>query len=233
MTIDEAPPSSEPAATTGDVVPTSDQTEPELVATSGTDDPAASVEVQQWPTPSAPRGLRAPIQLDPCAPPPSTTAPVPPTSTTVPAPPTTTAPPPTTEAPLPSTTAPSPGSPRPPTVPGARLTRTVLASSANPSVEGQPVTFSVAVSAGDDAPIGLRRPGGSPAPSGGSVTISDGGTVLAVVAVVAGQAALTTSSLHAGTHTITAAFSGTSAAAPSSATIEQRVEPAEELPATR
>ena len=56
------------------------------------------------------------------------------------------------------------------------------------------------------------------------MTISDGGTVLAVVPLNAGQAAFTTSSLSAGTHTITATFSGNETAAPSDATITQQVD---------
>jgi hypothetical protein len=72
------------------------------------------------------------------------------------------------------------------------------------------------------------------------LTISDGETVLAVVAVESGQASFTTSALSAGAHSITAAFSGTASAAPSSATIVQQVNevppPASQpatLPATR
>ena len=63
-----------------------------------------------------------------------------------------------------------------------------------------------------------RRPHQVPGPDGGTLTISDGDIVLAVVPLEAGRAAFTTSSLTAGTHTITAAFSGTATAAPSSAT---------------
>jgi Big-like domain-containing protein len=165
----------------------------------------------------------------------STSSP-PTTSSTAPPNPSTTTSEPSTSGP--STTQPAPTSTAP-TVPttsptdGGRATNTVLATSANPSVEGEPVTFSVAVSSDGGGPIGLRSPSGSAPPVGGSVTITDDGTVLAVVALEEGRAAFTTSSLSAGTHTITAAFSGTAAAAPSSASIEQRVDPADELPATR
>ena len=76
---------------------------------------------------------------------------------------------------------------------------------------------------------------------GGSVTFSDGGTVLATVVVEGEQATFTTSSLSAGAHTVTATFSGTATTAPSSATIIQQVDepeppttqPASALPATR
>jgi hypothetical protein len=117
---------------------------------------------------------------------------------------------------------------------GHRATTTVLTSSANPSVEGQPVTFAVTVSASGSGPIGFLRPAGAPAPEGGSVTITDDGEgVLAVVGVVDGRAAFTTSSLGVGTHRITAAFSGTDSTAPSMATIAQRVDPSGVLPGTR
>jgi hypothetical protein len=103
---------------------------------------------------------------------------------------------------------------------------TTLSSSANPSILGQPVTFTATVSAAGDSPLAWRR---TVAPSqvagdGGTLTISDGGTVLATVAVVGGQAAFTTSSLSAGTHTVTATFSGTATTAASSATIVQQVD---------
>ena len=62
--------------------------------------------------------------------------------------------------------------------------------------------------------------------------ISDGDTVIAVVPLEAGRAVFSTSSLAAGTHTITAAFTGTATAGPSSATVIQQVQPAT-LPPTR
>jgi hypothetical protein len=65
------------------------------------------------------------------------------------------------------------------------------------------------------------------------MVISDGDTVLAVVPLVAGRAVFTTSSLSAGTHTITAEFTGTATAAPSSATIVQQVGEPALLPETR
>jgi Bacterial Ig-like domain (group 3) len=73
-----------------------------------------------------------------------------------------------------------------------------------------------------------------PATDGGTLTITDGDTVLANVAVVDGEATFTTSSLSLGTHTITAAYSGTATAAPSSTTITQQVNAATTtLPVTR
>jgi CMP-2-keto-3-deoxyoctulosonic acid synthetase len=65
------------------------------------------------------------------------------------------------------------------------------------------------------------------------MVISDGHTVLAVVRLEAGRAVFTTSSLAAGTHTITAVFRGTATAAPSRATIVQQVDEPAPLPVTR
>jgi hypothetical protein len=159
------------------------------------------------------------------------------TTTSEPSPsgPTTTEPPPsgptTTEPASTSTSTTVPTSSTPGS--GDRATTTVITSSANPSVEGQPVTFAVTVSASASGPIGFRRPAGAPAPDGGSVTITAGVTVLAIVGVVDGRVAFTTSSLGVGAHTITAAFSGTDSTAPSMATIVQRVDPTGDLPSTR
>ena len=94
------------------------------------------------------------------------------------------------------------------------------------------MTFTATVTQPGGASFGFRAaPQGAPPPDG-SVVYSDGGTVLAVVPLEAGQAAFTTALLSAGTHTITAAFSGTATAAPSSATIQQVVEPST-LPSSR
>lgn len=72
-----------------------------------------------------------------------------------------------------------------------------LTSSANPSVFGQSVTFDAAVTPAF---------GGSPT---GTVTFMDGGNALgAPVMLSSGAAALVTSSLTAGTHNITASYSG-------------------------
>jgi hypothetical protein len=104
---------------------------------------------------------------------------------------------------------------------------------------GQPVTFTATVTPVDRgstfAPFGLRRAvAPRQMPEGGSLTISDGDSVLAVLPLEAGQAAFTTSSLSAGAHTITAEFNGTATAAPSIATIVHQVnQPTTAPPATR
>jgi hypothetical protein len=73
-------------------------------------------------------------------------------------------------------------------------TTTTLSPSANPSNYAQSVTFTAAVTP-------------SPGPTG-NVTFKDGGTVLATVGLVNGQAAYTTSALTGGPHSITAAYGG-------------------------
>ena len=78
-------------------------------------------------------------------------------------------------------------------------TATTLTSSANPSKIGQSVTFT--------ATVNVVAPG-SGAPTG-SVTFTDGATILATSTLNAsGQATLTTAALAAGSHNITATFSG-------------------------
>jgi hypothetical protein len=81
-------------------------------------------------------------------------------------------------------------------------TTTTLSSSVNPSIFGQTVTFTATVSA--------SAPGGG-APSG-LVTFCDGGALLGTASLQWGngvaQATLTTSLLGAGTHAITAVYSG-------------------------
>ncbi len=75
-----------------------------------------------------------------------------------------------------------------------------LASSQNPSAPGQPVTFTLAITA--------SIPGsGNPT---GSVTFMDGNTVLGSGTVSNGQASYTTSSLSIGLHSITGVYSGDS-----------------------
>ena len=80
------------------------------------------------------------------------------------------------------------------------LTTTTLASSANPSVVGQPVTFTAAVSST------------SPGRPTGTVTFFDGATQIgapqALPATGPDQASLTTSTLRARTHSITARYNG-------------------------
>ncbi len=162
---------------------------------------------------------------------PTTTTPTTPTTTST----TTTSPTTTTTATTPTTTSmPSTSSTTTTTLPRRVETLTALTSSPNPSTVGQAVTFTATVTQAGGAPLGLRSaaPRGAAA-DGGSTVISDGGSVLAVVPLEAGRAVFTTSSLSAGTHTITAAFRGTATAAPSSATIVQQVDEPAALPATR
>jgi hypothetical protein len=142
----------------------------------------------------------------------------------------------TTTIPVSTTTTPTSSTST--TAPGRVDTVTELSSSLNPSVVGQPVTFTATV-----APVGgsgfapLRSRSGPPFPrqvaDGGTLTISDGDTVLAVVPVEAGRGAFTTSALSPGTHTITAAFSGTVTDEPSSTALTQQVNQPARLPATR
>ncbi|HEY6412404.1 MAG TPA: Ig-like domain-containing protein, partial [Edaphobacter sp.] len=85
-------------------------------------------------------------------------------------------------------------------------TTTMLASSANPSVSGQSVTYTVTVTAGQAAktPAGL-------------VSILDGGVALwAGMLDATGSASFTTTSLTAGTHSLTAHYAGDSSSAESS-----------------
>ena len=81
--------------------------------------------------------------------------------------------------------------------PSQSTTATALASSANPVETGQPVTFTATVTGG--------------ATPTGTVTFSDGSTVLGggpVDLSGTGKATVSTSSLSAGSHSITAAYSG-------------------------
>ncbi len=87
-------------------------------------------------------------------------------------------------------------------------TITTLSSTPNPSVFGQSVTFTATVTS---------NPPGGGVPTG-SVTFSEGVTVLASGVAVngSGQAAFSTATLAAGSHIITAAFTGTGSWANSS-----------------
>ena len=76
---------------------------------------------------------------------------------------------------------------------GATATTTSLASSANPSTYGAAVTFTATISS---------------SLATGSVTFKDGTTTLATSAVVSGKASFTTSSLAAGSHSISAVYGG-------------------------
>ncbi len=77
-------------------------------------------------------------------------------------------------------------------------TTTTVTSSANPSLLGQPVTFTATVS--------VVAPGaGTPT---GSVSFYDGATLLGTVSLGGNQAQFTTSTLGVGSHNITASYSG-------------------------
>ena len=79
-----------------------------------------------------------------------------------------------------------------------QATKTVVASSLNPSVYGQSVTLTATISHGTTIPTG-------------TVTFKAGATVLATVTVgSAGTATFTSSSFTVGTHAITAVYSGDS-----------------------
>ena len=95
------------------------------------------------------------------------------------------------------------------TVTGASSS-TVVATSAEPSVYGQGVTFTATVS-------------GSIGTPDGTVTFKDGGTVLGTTALSGGQAMLAVSTLNGGTHTINAVYSGNSQYASSSGSVSQIV----------
>jgi len=71
-----------------------------------------------------------------------------------------------------------------------------LTSSQNPSVSGEPVTFTATVAATGAAPVG-------------SVTFKAAGKVLGTVPVSGGVASLTVSSLKVGSTVISAKFQGT------------------------
>ncbi len=97
--------------------------------------------------------------------------------------------------------------------PGAAQTGTSLLSSANPSTPGQAVTLTATV---------------SPAPDGGSVSFSDGGTAIPgceSVTVSLGQASCPQTYLAAGSHSLVASYLGDSAFAGStSSTLTQVIQ---------
>lgn len=86
-------------------------------------------------------------------------------------------------------------------------TTTSLVSSPNPSLLGQPVTFTATVSSETEVPF---IPSGDRPVYSGTVTFMDGATSIGTETVSSGQATLTTSSLSVGTHSITAQYSGDS-----------------------
>jgi hypothetical protein len=91
-----------------------------------------------------------------------------------------------------------------------------VTSTANPSQFGQPVTFNVNITSAYTA-----------SPIGGTVTISDGKTVLGTPTLTNGVASFNTSTLTASIHNITASFAGNSTfAAATSPVFAQTVNPA-------
>lgn len=89
--------------------------------------------------------------------------------------------------------------------PGNAVSKTAVVSSANPGHAGQPITFTATVSGANATPTG-------------SVTFKDGATVLAVRPLSGGRSSLTIRTLTAGSHSITAVYSGSSTFAPSTST---------------
>jgi len=80
---------------------------------------------------------------------------------------------------------------------GLTATSTSITSSLNPSLVGQAVTFTAAVSSSAGAP-----------PNGETITFKNGSAVLGTVTLSGGRASFTTSSLAAGIFTITASYPG-------------------------
>jgi hypothetical protein len=99
-------------------------------------------------------------------------------------------------------------------VPLVLPTTTALASSANPSLVGQPVTFTATVTASSGTPAG-------------TVTFNDGSLAIAGcsgIALASGSATCSTAALSAVAHSITAVYSGSSAySASTSAALAQTV----------
>ncbi|HWC10637.1 MAG TPA: Ig-like domain repeat protein [Acidimicrobiales bacterium] len=99
--------------------------------------------------------------------------------------------------------------------PALAATATSLGATPNPSTAGQAVTFTARVTS--SAP-------GSPT---GTVTFREGTTVLGTAAVSGGSASFATSALGAGSHSVTAEYSGDAAfAGSSSSAVTQMVNPA-------
>jgi hypothetical protein len=93
-------------------------------------------------------------------------------------------------------------------------TATTVASSRNPSIFGQAVTFTSKVTSGVGTPTG-------------SVTFKDGATTIGTGALSAGTATFTTSALSGGTHSIKAIYNGTANLATStSSSVAQTVKKA-------
>src|SRR5206468_4232089 len=173
-------PASTPTTTTTTQPTTTTTTQPTTTSTTSTNSTTTTQATTTTTTTTAPTTT---------APPPTTPPPLPPTTTTTSPPSTTPAPPPTTStttSPTTTTTA----------LPG---TTTGLTSSVQPSVFGQPVTFTATVAA--------KSPGaGTPT---GTVTFKDGSSTLGTGTLnSSGQAMFTTSTLAVGPHSITASYGG-------------------------
>ena len=95
---------------------------------------------------------------------------------------------------------------------GKSAATVTLNSSANPSVFGQGVTFTITV-----APAS-----GSGTPTG-AVMLQDGGSTMSTLNLVNGQASFTTSSLAVGSHSITAAYNGDANFSAASSALSQTV----------
>jgi predicted outer membrane repeat protein len=95
-------------------------------------------------------------------------------------------------------------------------TATAVRASPDPSTYGQAVTVTATVTSGA-SPV-----------TGGTATFTEGATVLAsaVPLDASGQASFTTAALPAGSHTITASFSGATGLHTSSGSVDQTVSPA-------
>jgi hypothetical protein len=92
-------------------------------------------------------------------------------------------------------------------------TGTAVASTSQPAVFGQSVTWTAAVST-------VAPGGGVPT---GTVTFADGSTVLGSATLVAGQASVSSSALGVGSHTITASYGGDASYASSAGTVSQPI----------
>src|SRR5439155_14077527 len=73
-----------------------------------------------------------------------------------------------------------------------------ITASANPATVGQPVTLKVSVTSGDSPLIVVS----------GSVTLSEGATVIRTAVLASGEATFTIPTLTVGAHTFTATYSG-------------------------
>lgn len=101
---------------------------------------------------------------------------------------------------------------------GALTTTTFTANPPSPSVTGQPIVLNASVAY--SGPAG-GNPGTTPT---GTVTFSEGSTVLATVPLNAGAASFTVANPSGGNHTYTAAYSGDILYSPSTATLFQAVQ---------